>query len=46
MVVETHSEELRCQVLELLREHYAEVHSAQDDHLRECGIQNAVAFAR
>ena len=46
MVVETHSEELRCQVLELLREHYAEVHSVQDNHLRECGIENAALFAR
>ena len=46
VAVETHSEELRCQVLELLREHYAEVHSVQDTHLRECGLQNAIVFAR
>ena len=46
VAVETHSEELRCQVLELLREHYAEVHSVQDTHLRECGLQNSIVFAR
>lgn len=46
VAVETHSEHLRCVVIALLSAHYKEVRSLQDSELSECGLHNAMVYAR